>query len=184
MTPDHIAVLWTSNTTDISACGRSNSLCAVWVCHWKDGYSYVFSRWISRYILPFHSGRLHFCQSHCTHQIQITHGGAASYPPPPPKRCSSAIIGGPQSSSELLNPCRYTSIPSALLSLNWCFDVSFSAPYCLFCPCSSSRMGSPQSPPQPRLEAPWFHSRLFISLPVLFCSPWMGYSAWMGCSAA
>jgi hypothetical protein len=49
---------------------------------------------------------------------------------PPPQWCSSAIIGAPQSPSALLNP-------SALLSLDWCCDISFSTPYCLFCPRSS-----------------------------------------------
>jgi len=97
---------------------------------------------------------------------------------PPPQWCSSAIIGAPQSPSALHNPRRRSSIPSALLSLDWCFNISFSAPDCLFCPRSSSRMGAPLSPPQPRLGAPLFHSRLFTSLPVRRCS------AWMGCSAA
>jgi hypothetical protein len=84
--------------------------------------------------LPFHGDRLHFCRSHCTHQIQITHGGAASYPPPMVlvryNRRSSIPVGAPQSPSALLNP-------SALLSLDWCCDISFSTPYCLFCPRSS-----------------------------------------------
>ena len=66
----------------------------------------------------------------------------------------------------LLNPCQRFSIPSALLSLDWCYDISFSAPYCLFCPHSSSRMGAPQTPSQPRLGAPLFCSRLFTSLPL------------------
>jgi len=56
---------------------------------------------------------------------------------PPTHRCSSAIMGTPQSPSALLNPCRHYSIPSALLSLDWCCDISFSTPYCLFCPRSS-----------------------------------------------
>jgi len=37
---------------------------------------------------------------------------------PPPPWFSSAIIGAPQS-------------PSAFLSLDWCFDISFSATYCI-----------------------------------------------------
>ena len=82
----------------------------------------------------------------------------------PPQWCSSAIVGAPQSSS-------------ALLSLDWRFDISFSAPYCLFSRCSSSRMGAPQSPPQPRIGVPLFHSRLVTSLPFQHCSTLMGCSA-------
>ena len=36
-------------------------------------------------------------------------------------------------------------------------------------------MGAPQSPPQPRLGAAQFHSRLLTSLTLRRCSPWMGY---------
>jgi len=79
-------------------------------------------------------------------------------------RRSSFTVGAPQS-------------PLALLSLNWCFDISFSAPYSLFCPRSSSRMGVPQSPPRPRLGVPLFHSTLLASLPFRHCSAWMGWSA-------
>jgi len=38
-------------------------------------------------------------------------------------------------------------------------------------------MGTPQSPPRPRIEAPLFHSRLVTSLPFRRCSAWMGCSA-------
>ena len=41
----------------------------------------------------------------------------------------------------------------------------------------SSRMGAPQSPPRPRIEAPLFHSRLVATLPFQRCSAWMGSSA-------
>jgi len=78
--------------------------------------------------------------------------------------CSSPIVGAPQS-------------PSVLLSLEWRFDISFSAPYCLFSQRSSSRMGAPQSPPRPRIEVPLFHSRLVTSLPFQHCSALMGCSA-------
>jgi len=82
---------------------------------------------------------------------------------PPPQCCSSAAIGVPQS-------------PSALLSLEWCFDISFSAPYCLFSRRSLSRMGAPQSPPRPQIGAPLFHSRLVTSLPFHHCSALIGCS--------
>ena len=95
-----------------------------------------------------------------------------------PRRRSSIPVGAHQSPSALLSPRWRSSIPSALLSLDWCCNISFSAPYCLFCLRSSSRMGSPQSPPQSRLGVPLFHSRLFTSFPFRRCS------AWMGCSAA
>jgi hypothetical protein len=82
----------------------------------------------------------------------------------PPQWCSSTIISAPQ-------------FPSALLSLESHFDISFSAPCCLFSRRSSSRMGAPQSPPRPRIGAPLFHSRLVTSLPFQRCSAWMGCSA-------
>ena len=77
----------------------------------------------------------------------------------------------------LLNPCWHSSILSALLSLDWCCEISFSAPYFFFCLCSSCTMGTLQSPPQPRLGAPQFDSRLFTSLLFWPFSPWMGCSA-------
>ena len=87
---------------------------------------------------------------------------AASYPPQP--WCFSTKVRTPQSQSELL-------------SLDWRFDISFSAPYYLDCRCSSSRMGAPQSPHRPRLGAPRLHTRLFTSLTFRRCSAWMGCSA-------
>jgi len=53
--------------------------------------------------MPLHSLQLHMVGLHDT----------------PPPWCSSAIIGAPQSSS-------------TLLSFEWRFNISFSAPYCLF----------------------------------------------------
>ena len=94
--------------------------------------------------------------------IIMTHSGAASYSPP--QWCSSAIIGTPQS-------------PLVLLSLKWHFDISFSAPYCLFSWCFSSRMGASLSTSQTRIGAPLFHPRLVTSLPFQRCLAWMGCSA-------
>jgi hypothetical protein len=89
----------------------------------------------------------------------------------PPQWCSSAIIGAPQSPSALLNPRRRSSIPRP--SSVWIGAAIFhSALHIAF------SVRAPQSPPQPRLGAPLFHSRLFTSLPFRRCS------AWMGCSAA
>jgi len=98
--------------------------------------------------MPLHSSQLHM--------VGLLHT--------PPQWCSSAIIGAPQS-------------PSALLSLKLHFDISFSAPYCLFSRDSSSRMGAPQSPPRPQIGVPLFQSRLVTSLPFQHCSAWMGCSA-------
>jgi hypothetical protein len=92
-------------------------------------------------------------------------------------RCSSIPVGAPQVPSALHNPRRHSSIPSALFSLDWCLDISFSSAYCLFCLAFSSRMGAPQSPAQLRLEAPQFQSRLYTSLTFRHCSHWMGCSA-------
>jgi len=117
--------------------------------------------------LPFHGDTLNYCRCLCTHQNYTWWG---CFIPPPPmvllryNRRSSIPGSAPQA-------------PSALLSLEWRFDISFSAPYCVFSRCSSSRMSAPQSPPQPRIGAPLFHSRLVTSLPFQPCSAWMGCSA-------
>jgi len=131
-TTNHISVLASAYTSDNGACRHRYSLCAAWVCHWKHGYSYVFSRWISRWILPFHGDRLNSCRSHYTHRLQQCR--AASYPPPLPPNIGAPLlaIGTPRS-------------PSLLLSLDWLFDMWFSAPYFLFCLRSRSGMGAPQS---------------------------------------
>jgi len=84
---------------------------------------------------------------------------------PPPQWCCLAIIGAPQS---LL----------ALHSLDWRFDILFTAPYCLVCPCSSSRVGASESSPQSQLGVPLFYFQLFTSLPCQCCS------AWVVCSTA
>jgi len=111
-------------------------------------------------IFPFHGDRLNYCRCHCTHHNYRWWGCIR----PRPQWCSSAIMGAPQS-------------PWALLSLEWRFNISFSAPYCLFSRWSSSRMGAPQCPPRPRIGAPLFHSRLVTSLPFQRCSALMGCSA-------
>jgi hypothetical protein len=105
---------------------------------------------------------LNYCRCHCTH-LNYTWWGCC-IPPSPPPWCSSAIIGAPQSQS-------------ALLSLEWHFDISFCTPYCLVSRCFSSRMRAPQSPPRPRIGAPLFHSRLVTSLPL------QRWSTQLGCSA-
>jgi len=105
-TTDHITVLSTAHTADISTCGRSGSLCAVWVCHWRDGYSYVFSTRISRKILPFYTERLYSCRSHYTHQYTALSGCFI----PRPQCCSSAKIGASQYPSMVLNPCQWSAI--------------------------------------------------------------------------
>jgi len=66
--------------------------------------------------LPFHGDRLNCCRFHCTHHNYTWWG---CFIPPPPPWCSSAIFGAPQSSL-------------ALLSFEWLFNISFSAPSCLF----------------------------------------------------
>jgi len=159
-TNDHITVVSTSYTADVSACCCRYSLCGVWVYHEHEGYSYVFSRWISREILPFHSDRLYYCKSHCTNQLHIMRWVIL----PPPRWCyspRSVIIGAPQS----LSP---------LLSLDCRFNISFSAWYHPLCWRFSSRLGAPQSCPWPRLEVPLFHSTLICSRPVRCCLLWMG----------
>jgi len=68
---NHITVLSTSCTTDVSVCGCSYSLCAAWIFHWKQSYSYVFSRWISGKILPLQGDRLYYGRSHCSYQVHL-----------------------------------------------------------------------------------------------------------------
>jgi len=82
--------------------------------------------------------------------------------PPPPQWYSSAMTVIPQSWS-------------ALLSLDWRFDISFSAPYCLVCWLIPSRMGAPQSPPRPWIGAPLWRCRHCTS------HPFGRGSAYMGC---
>jgi len=124
----------------------SYSLCAVWVCHRREGYRDVFSRTISRKVLPFHGNTIELLLT-ALHHSSIPHGGLLHTPAPPPSSRwrSSAGMGALQS-------------PSALLSLDCPFDISFSAP---------------QTPLWPRLGAPLFHSRPFTSLPLRWCSVWM-----------
>ena len=76
----------------------------------------------------------------------------------------------------------HTPPPPAMVLVRYirCPSIPLSAPYGLFSPLSSSRMGAPESPPQPRLGAPLFHSRLFASIPFGRCSAWMGCSAGFG----
>jgi len=101
----HIPIHSTTHTADISACCHSCSLCALWVCHLKESYSYVFSRWISRSILPFHSDRLYYCRSHCTtHPLHMV----GYFIPHLPN-------GAP-------------TLEYVLLNLDWHFDISFCAP--------------------------------------------------------
>jgi len=82
----------------------------------------------------------------------------------PPQWCSSSITGASQSTL-------------ALITLDWCFNISFSVPYFLLCPRSSSRLGAPHSPPWPQFGAPRYDSWHFNSLPFRRCSAWMGCSA-------
>ena len=81
-------------------------------------------------------------------------------PPPPHTLCSSALLGTPQS-------------PSALHRLVSHFNMSFGAPCPLLCQHSSSKIVTSQSSPQPWLEVPLFHSRLFTPCPLQCCSAWM-----------
>jgi len=93
---NNITVFPTSGSSDFSTGSRSYSLCAVWIHQWK-GHSYVFSRWISRYIWPIPWDRF-YSRSHFT----IDHTFAAtSYPHPPAvqlhsNRHFSILVGAPQ----------------------------------------------------------------------------------------
>jgi len=69
------------------------------------GYTYVFSRWISRYIMPIPCDKS-YSGSHCTHQLHI------SWLLDTPLQCKSAMIG----TSQFL---------SALLSLDWPCSIQF-----------------------------------------------------------
>jgi hypothetical protein len=92
--------------------------------------------------LPFHGDKIVLLQKPL-HYSSITYGWLLHTPPP--QWCSLARIDAPQS-------------PSALLSLDWRFELSLSAP---------------QSPLRPRFRAPAFHSRLITSLFFRRCSAWM-----------
>ena len=64
--------------------------------------------------MPFHGDGSSYCRSLCTPQLHMV---CCFIHPPPPPWLSSAIISALQSLS-------------ALLSLDWHFDISFRAPYC------------------------------------------------------
>ena len=66
-----ILVFPISHSVDFSANSCRYSLCAVWICHWKQGRSYVSSRWISRYILPIPCDN-YYSGSHCTHPSHVS----------------------------------------------------------------------------------------------------------------
>jgi len=111
-----IPVFPAPHSVDFSAGGYRCSLCAAWICHWKEGHSYVFSRWISRHILSipydkFYSG------SHCTHQSHIS--GPLPTPLPPWCGANSTRIRAPQ-------------FPSALLILDSLSSISFHSQFLLF----------------------------------------------------
>ena len=78
---NNIAVGATFRSADFTADRRSYSFCAVWLCRWNEGHSYVFSRWIFKYIVSIPQDKF-YCGSHCTHQSQIS--GMLRTPPPPP----------------------------------------------------------------------------------------------------
>ena len=92
--------------------------------------------------MPFHGDKIVLLQKPL-HYSSITYGGLLHTPPP--QWYFAARIGAPQSLS-------------VLLSLDWQFDISFSAP---------------QSTILSWLSAPVFHSRLFTALPFRRSSAWM-----------
>jgi hypothetical protein len=92
--------------------------------------------------LLFHGDKIVLLQKPLRYS-SITHGWLLYTRPP--QWCSSTTIGTPQSLS-------------ALLSLDWRFNISFSASH---------------SPLRPRLGAPQFHSRIFTPLLFWRCSAWM-----------
>jgi hypothetical protein len=81
----------------------------------------------------------------------------------PPQWYSPVLIRAPRS---LLS----------LICLDQGFDISLYSAYRHFSPHSSPIMSAPQSPPQPRLGASQFVSRLLTSLSIWRCSPGMGCS--------
>jgi len=116
---NNMTVFRTSCSSDSSAGSRSYSLCAVWIRQWKEGHSYVFSRWILRYIWP-----IPYNQFHSWSCYTINHTSAAASYPPPLWRNSSRI-GAPQLLLELL-------------SLDWTSSISFCSQFLLSQRCSIS----------------------------------------------
>ena len=109
---NNITVFPTSCSSDFSAGSSSYSLCAVWIRQWEEGHSYVFSRWISRYIWPIPCDQF---SSRSNYTINHTSAAASS---PPPLWRNSTRIGAPQYSSELL-------------SLDWTSSISFHSQFLL-----------------------------------------------------
>jgi len=116
--PYYIPAFETYYSADFSTGSCSYSLSTIWICQWKEGHSYVFSRWISSYIFPipcdiYHSG------NHCTHQSH------SSGPFDNPLQYNSAWIDAPQS-------------PLVHVSLDWHSSISFC---CQFLHCQLSSVG-------------------------------------------
>jgi len=92
-----LPVFPTSHSADFSAGSQCYSLCGVWLCQWNNGKSYIFSRWISRYILPIPCVKS-YSRSLCTYQSHIS--GPHHTPPCATQlcwdRCSCIPIGAPQ----------------------------------------------------------------------------------------
>lgn len=72
----YIPVHLTSLSADFCSGHHSYPFCSVWICNLKDGYVYVFSSGILRYILPiasnkYYSKSLYFYHSHIGEPLHI-----------------------------------------------------------------------------------------------------------------
>jgi len=124
-----IPVFPTSRSADFSAGSRRYSLCAVWICQQKEGHSYVFSRWISRYILSIPYDKL-YTGRHCIHQSHIS--GPHQTPPPTTLSYNSTRMDTHQSQSALFRLDSLSSISfCSQLLLFWRSSTGISTFYSL-----------------------------------------------------
>jgi len=93
---DQLLTLPTTHSADFSACCCSYSLCAIWICQWRERHSDVFSGSILRYIVLIHCEKF-YSRILCIRQSHIR--GWLDKPPVVQlrkDRCYSIPVGAPQ----------------------------------------------------------------------------------------
>jgi len=138
----NIPVFPISCSADFSAGSRSYLLWAVWMCNWKKGLSYVFSKWISKYIWPitcdeFYSGS--YCPRNHASEGRII---------PAPQLCYSILVGTSQPRSMLFDFIPQPIPPLSALLNSLYLDWRSSIPFCILSP--------PLHAPQPGIGAVHF----------------------------
>lgn len=158
--PYYILAFETHYSGDISTGRCSYSLYTIQICPWKEGHSYVFSRWISSYLLPIPRD-IYYSGSHCTHQSY------SSGPFDNPLRYNSAAIDAPQS-------------PLVYVCLDWHSSNSFLKSILTL---STLLCWDKHTPiPCVIIGSPLFHSTLCTSCSLLLSMGWEHLNSIWCCS--